>query len=90
MVTTTKIQKWGNSLAVRLPKALLRGGVFHEGSEVSVRETGTHLLITPAAHTRKPYQFKDWDKFIIPVKHKGKRTGTASRGVDQIVYGVSR
>lgn len=37
MVMTTKIAKWGNSAAVRIPKEVMRNQGFRYGSEVRVR-----------------------------------------------------
>lgn len=42
---TTKIQKWGNSLAIRLPKALFQSGKFAEGSEVTLEEKGSEVVL---------------------------------------------
>lgn len=39
-MTTTSIQKWGNSLAVRLPASIVKNAHLHTGSvvELSVQE----------------------------------------------------
>ena len=42
---TTKIQKWGNSLAVRLPKELASGLSFRDGGEVRISQEGDALII---------------------------------------------
>ena len=42
---TTKIQKWGNSLAIRLPKALFQSGKFAAGSEVTLEEKGAEIIL---------------------------------------------
>jgi len=49
----TKIQKWGNSLAVRIPKSFAQEAGVTAGSDVhlTVREDG--LLVRPA-RTRRP------------------------------------
>ena len=41
----TKIQKWGNSLAVRLPKQIAKKFSLNEGSVVTVTNDKTHVLI---------------------------------------------
>ena len=41
----TNIQKWGNSLGVRLPKELARKRSLREGSRVRVIETKTGVAI---------------------------------------------
>jgi antitoxin MazE len=45
---TTKIQKWGNSLAIRLPKALFESGKFSLGTVVSFEERGSEVIIRSA------------------------------------------
>lgn len=42
---TTKIQKWGNSLAIRLPKGLFQSGKFFEGVTVTFEERGSEIII---------------------------------------------
>lgn len=44
-----KVSKWGNSLALRLPKALLDGYHISEGSDVEIVERKNGLLLTPVA-----------------------------------------
>lgn len=43
----TKIQKWGNSLAVRLPRAIIKKFAFHQGSPVVVMEERKRIVIIP-------------------------------------------
>lgn len=43
------IRRWGNSLALRLPAAVLREVELAEGSEVNVAVEGQQLLITKVA-----------------------------------------
>ena len=43
----TKIQKWGNSLAVRLPKAITKKFAFRKGSSVIVTEEHKRIIIEP-------------------------------------------
>ncbi len=45
---TATIQKWGNSLAVRIPKGLARDARLAQGSAVELRQTPQGLLIAPA------------------------------------------
>ncbi|MFA6340973.1 MAG: AbrB/MazE/SpoVT family DNA-binding domain-containing protein [Candidatus Paceibacterota bacterium] len=42
---TTKIQRWGNSLGVRLPKAIFASGKFSEGSVVVFDQKGSELVL---------------------------------------------
>lgn len=49
----TTIQKWGNSLAVRLPKEMALKQLFTEGSEVVVVESKNGLMIRKMTRTKK-------------------------------------
>jgi len=44
---TTKIQKWGNSLGIRLPKALIENTPFSLGTEVVFNQKGSELILKP-------------------------------------------
>jgi antitoxin MazE len=45
----SKVQRWGNSLAVRIPAVLARQARLDHGSEVEVRCDGETLVIEPVA-----------------------------------------
>ena len=45
---TTKIKKWGNSLAIRIPKEAILKSSFHEGESVVVTNTKDGVLISLA------------------------------------------
>ncbi|MGD0898131.1 MAG: AbrB/MazE/SpoVT family DNA-binding domain-containing protein [Thermoguttaceae bacterium] len=42
-----KVQKWGNSLGVRIPKVLARDIQVEEGGEVDLRAEAGRLVIEP-------------------------------------------
>jgi antitoxin MazE len=42
------ISRWGNSLAVRLPKALLESAGLHEGDEVVMSAEDGQIVLRPA------------------------------------------
>jgi antitoxin MazE len=44
----TSIQKWGNSQAVRIPKALLEKACLKENDKVELRVEDGNLIISPA------------------------------------------
>lgn len=44
---TTRIQKWGNSLAVRLPKDLAESLALRAGSKVTVTRKGFTFQVKP-------------------------------------------
>ncbi|MTI48908.1 AbrB/MazE/SpoVT family DNA-binding domain-containing protein [Sporosalibacterium faouarense] len=67
----TKIQKWGNSHAVRLPKSLLESVEMKENSEVEIKVQDGNLIIIPIkkhktleeriAEYQGEYKCKEWD-----------------------------
>lgn len=44
----SSVSKWGNSLAVRLPRAMASGIHLREGTPVDLRVEGESLVITPS------------------------------------------
>ncbi|RAU94356.1 AbrB/MazE/SpoVT family DNA-binding domain-containing protein [Paenibacillus sp. YN15] len=46
-----QVQKWGNSLGVRIPKALAMKAGLEEGSEVDIDVEKGHLVIKPKTRT---------------------------------------
>ncbi len=61
---TTKVQKWGNSYAIRIPKEIVKETHLREGSSISFSvEDGSIIL----SHNKKPHYtldelLKDFDK----------------------------
>ena len=49
----TKVQKWGNSLAVRLPKHVSDEVTLYEGAEVEIKAEGGDILVRPI----KPHSY---------------------------------
>jgi antitoxin MazE len=45
---TTKIQKWGNSLAVRIPNEFAENLNLQAGSTVSFKQSEDKIIITPS------------------------------------------
>lgn len=67
----TTIQKWGNSQAVRLPKAILEMVNLRENDRVEIKVQDGNLIISPVkkhrtlkerlAKYRGDYQCNEWD-----------------------------
>jgi antitoxin component of MazEF toxin-antitoxin module len=55
MITKSKVKRWGNSLGVVLPKALVEEEALREGEEVEV----TVRKISDVRSLRGKYPFKD-------------------------------
>ena len=70
----TKIQKWGNSLGLRIPKSFAAEADIDEGSEVNIAIQEGKLVITPS---RKPrYELADLlDKVSKKNRHEEIDTG---------------
>ena len=67
----TTIKKWGNSRAVRLPKAVLEMVGLHENARVEIKVQDGKLIISPVkkhktleeriAGYKGDYQCSEWD-----------------------------
>ncbi|MEW5984602.1 MAG: AbrB/MazE/SpoVT family DNA-binding domain-containing protein [Acidobacteriota bacterium] len=53
----TKIQKWGNSLGLRIPRSFAQEAGVAAGSEVALSVEGGDLVVRPAR--RRTYQLED-------------------------------
>jgi antitoxin MazE len=53
----TRIQKWGNSLGLRIPKSFAEDAGVEEGSPVDISIDGDKLIIQPVRPSR--YVLKD-------------------------------
>ena len=51
---TTKVQRWGNSMGIRLPKELFASGQISEGSLLTLNQKGSKIILKVA----KPKQVK--------------------------------
>ena len=45
-----RVQKWGNSLALRIPAAFARETGLGPGADVDLELDGNRLIITPTSH----------------------------------------
>jgi antitoxin MazE len=43
----TKVQKWGNTLAVRIPKAFAQSAGLQEGGAIAMELVGQQVVLTP-------------------------------------------
>lgn len=50
--STLTVQKWGNSLAVRIPSAVARAAGFKVGQPVEVSAQSSGVLLTPAGQVQ--------------------------------------
>jgi len=75
---TTKIQKWGNSLAVRIPNEFAENLNLQAGSTVSFKQTEDRIMIIPS---RQEYSVEDMLKGISKKnRHKSMWPNDKPRG----------
>ena len=55
----TTVQKWGNSLGIRVPKAIAEQANLADGTEVVFETTGGVLTIRPTRRRRRTYKLAD-------------------------------
>ncbi len=73
----TSIAKWGNSLALRLPKKLAEDIGLVDGATVDLRVEGDALVVVPA---RKRYRLSDLLAEMKPEARHGETDWGAPRG----------
>ncbi|SDI65096.1 MULTISPECIES: AbrB/MazE/SpoVT family DNA-binding domain-containing protein [Bradyrhizobium] len=76
-----RVSKWGNSLAVRLPKALVEQLGLKEGGELNVVAVGNDTI---AVETKEARRFRALDqlskrKWTLPEDYKFDRDGANER-----------
>jgi antitoxin MazE len=67
---TMTVQKWGNSLGIRIPKPLAQGARLEEGTAVEIRPTKDGLLIK--ALRRRKHSLRDLVSRITPRSRHGE------------------
>jgi len=60
----TKIQRWGNSLGLRIPRSIAEEAKVGPGSEVELSIQNGNLIVKPAR--RRTYDLKDLVRKITP------------------------
>jgi antitoxin MazE len=69
----TRVQKWGNSLALRIPKALATETGLGENAEVELSSDNGRLVVTPRKRKRKPkYTIEEMLRGITPENLHGE------------------
>ncbi|MGH9420267.1 MAG: AbrB/MazE/SpoVT family DNA-binding domain-containing protein [Thermoanaerobaculia bacterium] len=70
----TTIQRWGNSLAIRIPKPFALETALRENSEVDISLDGDRIVVSPAPKT---WSLEELVKAIKPANvHKEVDWGT--------------
>ena len=55
----TKIQKWGNSQGIRIPKNLLKNSHIEIGEEVNISTENGKIIVEPTNKIRGKYNIHD-------------------------------
>lgn len=72
----TKVMKWGNSLAIRIPKSLAKSAKINEGNEISMKSVKNKILLQKVHN--KSYSLKSLlSKINSNNIHKEINTGDA-------------
>lgn len=80
MPRSTQIAKWGNSLGLRLPKAIAQEAHFEEGDTVEVSVQDGAILIRPA---RPSYSLEDLVSKITPKNRHDETDWDEPIGLEQ-------
>jgi len=73
-----RVQRWGNSLAVRIPAALAEACALHEGTTVEIREDEGRLMLVPEVRERPRYRLEHLVRRITPRnRHRAVKWGGA-------------
>ena len=73
-----KVQKWGNSLAVRIPRAAVEQAALKEGSPVDVIVENGDVIVRP--RRRKRYRLQELLKECKPSQLHGETDWGAPMG----------
>ena len=69
----TSVQRWGNSLAIRIPKAFAAQAQLSEDSDVNISIEGKRIVVTPA---RKQWSLRQLVEGITSTnRHRETRWG---------------
>lgn len=58
MKTTTKVKKWGNSLAIRIPQAVVQDLGLSSDSQLQLDSNGKSVTLKPKAYKAKGLDFE--------------------------------
>jgi antitoxin MazE len=75
----SRISKWGNSLALRIPRSIVQGVDLVEGSEVELTVRDGSIIITPVSSN---YQLDDLVRGITPENRHHETDWGAPEGAE--------
>ena len=76
----TTVQKWGNSLAVRIPRSVAKDTHLHQGSVVDIMLVAGKIVVKPRRQQRRQYTLAQLLKGVTKRNHHaaldwGERAG---------------
>jgi antitoxin MazE len=69
---TTTIQKWGNSLGIRIPKQMAENANLSDGDAISIRESNGKITIEATKKKKLTYTRIDLDKMLAKITKKNR------------------
>lgn len=75
------VQKWGNSLAVRIPSGIARSAHFHLGTQVELAVHKGVVIVKPTG--QRKLTLKDRLEIFDPKKHGGEVMVSEPGGVEK-------
>jgi antitoxin MazE len=68
-VMRRRIQRWGNSLAVRIPAEIVRACALTEGTELLVKQERGRVVLVPERPTRRKYTL---DELVAGISRRNR------------------
>ncbi len=75
---TSKVQKWGNSLALRIPRVFAKDAHLHQGSVVQVSMVEGKIVVSPTK--KQKYSLSQLLKGITPANRHSEMDFGAAKG----------
>ena len=72
IILTTKIQKWGNSLALRIPKSYAQEANLEEGASVDIKVEENNIIISAKKKKKNKYSLEELLSDIKPENLHGE------------------
>lgn len=65
-ISTQSLQKWGNSVGIRVPKKVVEQAHLKIGEELSLSIQGNSIVLTPMKRARRKFKLEDILKGVTP------------------------
>ncbi len=80
-IATLTVQKWGNSLAVRIPAPIARCAHFHLGTPVELSAKDNQIIVKPTGEPK--LTLEERLELFDPKKHGGETMASELIGVEK-------